>query len=49
MDALEDQVGDNPLNGALIWFYQIDIFRTDYHIYRPVAAKACVHTGKTCS
>ena len=27
--------------------HQIDILRTDHHIYRLVVAKALIHTGKT--
>ena len=46
VNAFKNQVGDNAFKGSLFRLYQIDVFRTDYHVYRLVYAETAVHTGK---
>ena len=46
VDALENQMGHNALQGSLLRFYQIDVFRADNYVHRSFAAKALVDAGK---
>jgi stage III sporulation protein AG len=34
VDALENQVGDNALQRAFLWFYEVDVLRADDNVYR---------------
>ena len=49
VNAFKNQVGDNAFKGSLFRLYQIDVFRTDNHVYRLVYAETTVHTGKFCA
>ena len=46
VDAFEDQMGDNPLDRALLRLHQVHILGPDDNVNGSVAAKAFVHTGE---
>ena len=49
VNTLKNQMGTYAAEGSVLWLYQIDVFRPDDYVHRPVVAKAFVHTGKSGS
>ena len=46
VDALENQVGHNTLQGAVLRLYKVNVLRPDDHIHRLIIAKSLVNTCK---
>ena len=46
VNALEDQMGADAGQGALLRLHQVNVLRADHHVHRPVVAEAFVHAGE---